>query len=134
LRPLRWTKPHALVMTKLVYICNSLKLYNYYSRHLFLLKNVISSVCATWENISKPTKMVNFSTQLFSLSFLLFPVAARFKPLTLGPLSIVLPLRLHSQISNCDKFYFTFEFEYQMWVQIFKKFEKDWIPICHLSD
>jgi hypothetical protein len=35
------------------------------------------------------------------------------------------------QLGNCNKFYFTFEFEYQMWVQIFHKIR---IPICHLSD
>ncbi len=37
-------------------------------------------------------------------------------------------------LGNCDKFYFTFKFKYQMWVQIFQKFEKDQIPICHWSN
>jgi hypothetical protein len=39
-----------------------------------------------------------------------------------------------SRVGNCNKFYFTFKFEYQMWVQIYQKFEKDWIPISHLSN
>jgi len=37
-------------------------------------------------------------------------------------------------LGNCDKFYSTFEFEYRMWVQIYQKFEMDWIPICNLSN
>jgi hypothetical protein len=37
-------------------------------------------------------------------------------------------------IGNCDKFYITFEFEYQMWVKINQKFEEDWLPIHHLSN
>ena len=36
------------------------------------------------------------------------------------------------KLGNCDKFYFTFEFEHRMWVRSYQKFEKDWIPICHL--
>jgi hypothetical protein len=37
-----------------------------------------------------------------------------------------------SSVGNCKKFYFTFEFEYQMWDKIFQKFEKDQISIGHL--
>ncbi len=37
-------------------------------------------------------------------------------------------------IFNCDKFYFTFKFEYRMWVWIYQKFKKDWVLICHLSN
>ncbi len=37
------------------------------------------------------------------------------------------------ELGNCKKIYFTFEFEYQTWVQIFQKFKKDRIPICHLD-
>ncbi len=40
----------------------------------------------------------------------------------------------HLQLGNCDRFYFTFEFECQMWAPIFQKIEKDQIPICHLSN
>ncbi len=29
---------------------------------------------------------------------------------------------LHLELGNCDKFYFTFKFEYQMWVQNFQRF------------
>ncbi len=36
------------------------------------------------------------------------------------------------RLGNCDKFYFTFKFEYQLWVWIFQKFEKGQIPFCHL--
>ncbi len=39
-----------------------------------------------------------------------------------------------STVGNCDKFYFTFEFEVWMWVRICQIFKKDWIPICHLSN
>ncbi len=37
-------------------------------------------------------------------------------------------------LSNCNNFYFTFEFKVQMWVQIYQIFERDQIPICHLSN
>jgi len=37
-------------------------------------------------------------------------------------------------LSNCNKFYFTFEFEVGMSVQIYQIFERDWIHICHLSN
>ncbi len=38
-----------------------------------------------------------------------------------------------SQLVSFDKFYFTFEFEYRMWAQVYPKFKKDQIPICHFS-
>ncbi len=41
--------------------------------------------------------------------------------------------RQRDWVGNCDNF-FIFEFEYGMWVQIFQKFEKDQIPIRHLSE
>jgi len=41
--------------------------------------------------------------------------------------------RIYMSIGNFDTFHFTFKFEVQMWVRIYQKFEKDQIPICHLS-
>ncbi len=35
-------------------------------------------------------------------------------------------------MGNCDKFYFIFEFEVQMWVQIYQIFERDQLPIRYL--
>ncbi len=35
-------------------------------------------------------------------------------------------------LGNCDKFYFAFEFEVQMWVRINQIFDRDQITICHL--
>ncbi len=35
---------------------------------------------------------------------------------------------------NCNNFYFTFEFEVQMWVQIYWIFERDQISICQLTN
>ncbi len=40
----------------------------------------------------------------------------------------------HFFIGNFDNFYFTFEFEIQMWVRIYQIFERDQIPIHHLSN
>ncbi len=39
----------------------------------------------------------------------------------------------YSYVGNCNKFYFTFQSEQQMRVQIFQNFKKDQIPSCHLS-
>ncbi len=36
------------------------------------------------------------------------------------------------QLGNCDKFYFTFQFEVQMWLWIYQIFERHQIPIYHL--
>jgi len=35
------------------------------------------------------------------------------------------------QLCNCEKFYFVFGFEIQMWVRIFWIFERDRIPISN---
>ncbi len=37
-------------------------------------------------------------------------------------------------VGNCDKFYFAIKFKVQMWVWIGQIFERDQIPICHLSN
>jgi hypothetical protein len=37
-------------------------------------------------------------------------------------------------LGNCDKFNFTFKFEVWMWVRIYQIFERDQIPICHISN
>jgi hypothetical protein len=37
-------------------------------------------------------------------------------------------------VSNCYKFYFTYKFEVQMWVQIYQIFERYRISICYLSN
>jgi len=39
-----------------------------------------------------------------------------------------------SYLGNCDKFYFTFNYEVWMWVRIYQIFERDQIPICHISN
>ncbi len=36
------------------------------------------------------------------------------------------------ELGNCNKFYFTFNFKVQIWVQIYAIFERDWIPIHHI--
>ncbi len=52
----------------------------------------------------------------------------RYKPFFSSSLTAAkIKLECLSRVGNCDKFYFTFEFEVQMWVWIFKRFEKDWI-------
>ncbi len=38
------------------------------------------------------------------------------------------------KLGNCDKYYFTFQFKVQMWVWIYKIFERDQITIHHLSN
>ncbi len=38
------------------------------------------------------------------------------------------------KVGNCDKFYFTLEFEIWMWDWIDQIFERDWIPIHHISN
>ncbi len=37
-------------------------------------------------------------------------------------------------LGNCSKFNSNFEFEYQMWVQIYQKFEKDCSPFIKLAE
>ncbi len=41
---------------------------------------------------------------------------------------------VNTALGNSDKFYFTFKFEYQMWVQIHQKFKIDWNLIYHWSN
>ncbi len=38
------------------------------------------------------------------------------------------------RLGNCNEFYFTFKFEYQMRYEIYQKFEMNRIPNCHLSN
>jgi hypothetical protein len=38
------------------------------------------------------------------------------------------------KVGDCDKFYFTFKLKVWMWVWIYQIFQRDWIPICHLSN
>ncbi len=54
---------------------------------------------------------------------------------TINESALALPLALLELVQgNCDKFYFTFELEVRMWVQIYQIFEGDRIPIRHLSN
>ncbi len=62
----------------------------------------------------------------------LFQPILTFAGKTDAPLWQVQPYSQILDLGNCDKFYFTFEFEVRMWVLIYQIFEKDQIPIHHL--
>jgi hypothetical protein len=41
---------------------------------------------------------------------------------------------MQHKLGNCNKVYFTFKFEVQMRIRIYQIFERDQIPIHHLSN
>ncbi len=64
---------------------------------------------------------------------------ARLEPTRVYPLSKIhsndrlkaLPANVRL-VGNCNKFYFTFEFELQIWARKYQRFKKDRIPIHYL--